>query len=220
MDALTRALRLVLVTPDDRPATAIRALVEAALEGGVTAVIERERRLHPDERAALAGDLAAACTQAGALLLISGNASLAETVGAAGVQLGWGGPSVAEVRRRHPGHLVGRSCHWPPSDEDRAADFLLLSPFATTHRSHPRPLLTARQIAAVLSPLGEHGGEHGVPCPVVALGGLTESAVSALPSGLAGVAVVRAIADASNPLSAAQALRAAVEARLESPSCP
>ena len=204
-----RDLRVVQVTPGDRPGAATARLVESALEGGVTAVVLRERALAPDELRALARRVRQATRRVGAALIVSNDVDLALEVQADGVQLGFGGGTVADARRRlrEAGRSpwVLRSTHWPPDDEDRAADVLALSPFGATLRSHARPRLTPGQVAAVLEAAGAR--------PVVALGGLTAREVGALPRELAGVAVVRALSEAADPAAAARELRAAVERR-------
>jgi len=199
-------LALVLVTPGDRPAGRTLALAHAALEGGATALLLREPQLAPAEREALALALAGVCHERGARLLVSRDAELARRAGADGVQAGWGGPDVDELRAAAPGLAVGRSAHWPLLPQDLRADWVTLAPFRATPRSHPRPLLEPAQVRAALA-------TPGLP-PCVALGGLTAADVPGLPAGLSGVAVLRALADAPDPRSAAAGLRAAVDARL------
>lgn len=199
-------LALVLVTPGDRPAGRTLAVADAALQGGATAVLLREPQLPPAELEALALALAGACRERGARLLVSRDARLALRAGADGVQAGWGGPDVDELRAAAPGLPVGRSAHWPLEPPDLRADWITLSPFRATPRSHPRPLLEPAQVRAALA-------TPGLP-PCVALGGLAAEDVPSLPQGLAGVAVLRAVADARDPRTAAAGLRAAVDARL------
>ncbi len=199
-------LALVLVTPGDRPAARTLALANAALDGGVTAVLLREPQLPDAEREALGLALAAACRARGALVLVSRDAGLALRVGADGVQAGWGGPDVDALRAAAPRLQVGRSAHWPLLTQDLRADWITLSPFRDTPRSHPRALLAPVQVRTLLD-------TPGLP-PCVALGGLTEADVPGLPAGLVGVAVLRALGDAADPRAAAARLRAAVDARL------
>lgn len=195
----------MLVTPGDRDPERTRELVESALGGGVTAVLVREPQLAQDARAFLAQGLTEAAHEAGARVLVHRDPELALECGADAVHTGHAGPSVAALRERAPGLAAGRSAHWPLQDEDRAADYVLLSPFRPTPRSHPRPLLTAAQVRSVLD-------APGAP-PVVALGGLTADDVAALPDGLAGVAVMRAISGSPDPRAAARSLREALAAR-------
>jgi thiamine-phosphate pyrophosphorylase len=172
----------------------------------VTAVLLREPQLGRDERNFLAQELAGSAREAGALLLLHNDVAAALECAADGVHLGWGGPSVAAgAPRPRRDCSSGRSAHWPLQDDDRAADYLLLSPFRPTPKARPRPPLTAEQVRSALDEprLG----------PVVALGGLDAAAIATLPAGLAGVAVLRAIAQADDPAAAAAALREAVERR-------
>ncbi len=199
------ALRLVFVSPGDRAADATLRLVESALQGGVTAVLLREPALPQDSRAWLAQSVVELAHEAGALALVHGDVALALECGADGVHGGHGGPGVAAVRSGAPALLAGRSAHWPLGDDDTAADYVVLSPFRATPRSAPRPLLTPQQVDASLQAL------H--PRPVVALGGLGEADVAGLDPRLAGLAVLRAIADAADPRAAAAALRAAADRR-------
>jgi thiamine-phosphate pyrophosphorylase len=207
VEGLVVALRLVLVSPGDRTAEATAALIEAALQGGVTAVLLRERHLEASALGALAARARQATTRAGAALLVSNDVELARACGADGVQLGHGGGTVVAARAAlaagQRAAWVGRSAHWPLVAEDLAADYVMLSPFGPTFRSRSRPRLTQAQVRVVLA-------RPGRP-PVVALGGLDAAAVAGLPRELAGVAVVRALADAPDPRAAARVLRAAVE---------
>jgi thiamine-phosphate pyrophosphorylase len=203
--ALAGRLRLLFVTPGDRRAQATAALVDAVLAGGATAILLREPQLPAPALAALARQVALSVAAHDALLLVSRDAALADACGATGVHTGFAGPTVGVLRAARPGRLVSRSAHWPLEPDDLLADVLLLSPFRPTLRSHPRPLLTHEQVRAVLATPGRP--------PVVALGGLRAQDVAGLPAGLAGVALIRALADAPDPWAAARELRAAVDAR-------
>lgn len=199
-------LALLLVTPGDRGPAATLALARAALEGGASALLLREPQLEPPARRDLARELGLLCADHGAPLLVSRDAQLARACGASGVQAGWGGPGVEALRAALPGRAVGRSAHWPLQAEDLQADWLTLSPFRPTPRSHPRPTLTADQLRGIFA-------TPGLP-PTLALGGLTAADVPRLPAGPCGVAVLRALSEARDPREAARRLRAAVEERL------
>jgi len=209
-DATSGGLRLVLVTPGDREPRRTLRLIDSALAGGVTAVLLRESQLDPTPRAELAMQVREATRKHGALLLMHRDVGIANDCGADAVHTGHGGQPVEAIRSDAPGLLVGRSCHWPVTAEDRRADYVLLSPFRPTPKSHPRPLLASDQVRACLDDpqLG----------PTVALGGLTVDDVPSLPEGLAGVAVLRAISEADDPREAAAELRAALDARLHAVS--
>ncbi|MFT7464578.1 MAG: thiamine-phosphate diphosphorylase [Pseudohongiellaceae bacterium] len=202
-------LRLVCITPGDRSPSSTLALVKSGLAGGVSAVLLRERAVAPELLLSLAHDLSILCREAGALLLVSNDIDLAEACEADGVHLGYGGPDVAAARRQAPRCLVGRSAHWPLTSEDRAADFVTLSPCAATPHSLPRSLLTAEQLskAAADPELG----------PVVALGGLDAETVRGLPANVEGVAVIRALSQAADATLAAQELLRALDSRADCP---
>ncbi len=206
-EALHRALRLVFVTPGDRDVATTLALVVAACAGGVTAVLLREPQLDARARQCLAASVAEALGST-AVLTVSRDIAAAQAGRALAVHCGHGGPTVASVRAA--GYAAGRSAHWPLCAEDEAADYLTLSPFRPTGRSHPRALLTAEQVTTVLAAAGR-ARPGGVP--VVALGGLGLDDVAALPDGLSGIAVMRALAEADDVTAAARSLRRAVEAR-------
>jgi thiamine-phosphate pyrophosphorylase len=197
-------LRLVLVTPGDREPRATLALLASALDGGVTAVLLRERQLPPEQGAPFVQAAVRLCREAGALALVSRDADLAREAGAHGVHVGHGGADLAACRAAAPGLLVSRSSHWPLAPDDRAADWTTLSPFFPTPDSLPRPLLDAEQVQQALATA------RG---PVLALGGVEAGNVPGLPDGLAGVAVKRAISAAADPRAAAAALRDAVDRR-------
>lgn len=205
-ESATRGLALVLVTPGDRGPQPTLRLIRDALHGGVGAILLREPRLARTALRELAGRAREVTRAEDALLIVHGDIDLALDCDADGVHTGHGGPGVDRIRREAPGLLAGRSCHWPVGEEDRRADYVLLSPFRGTHRSHPRPLLEEQQVRACLDDpqLGQ----------IVALGGLGVSDVSSLPAGLAGFAVMRALSEAPDVRHAAAALRAAWDARL------
>lgn len=200
---LAARLRVVAITPDRWDLATTTRFADDVLDGGATAVLVRETRLDDAAFTDVARAVAERCRAHGALCLVSRRLDAALAAGADAVHAGWNGPSVAAIRAG--GLVAGRSAHWPLVDDDRRADYVTLSPFAATHRSAPRPLLEPGQVAAVL-------GE--IDAPVVALGGLGPADVDGLPDGLAGVAVIRALADAPDPRGAAAVLRSLVDARV------
>lgn len=197
-------LRVVALTPDRWGLDETVGWCDAVLDGGVTAVTVREARLDDDAFTEVAVAVAERCRAHGAACLVSRRLDAARAAEADAVHAGWDGPSIAAIRAA--GFVAGRSAHWPLTDEDHAADYVTLSPFRPTHRSHPRPLLEPGQVHDALAMLD---------APVVALGGLGLGDVSELPEGLAGVAVIRALADAPDPRGTAAQLRALVDARLD-----
>ena len=199
---------LVLVT--DR--TQVRggdlvAAVDRAVAGGVHAAILREKDLPAGELLALAVSLRQV-TEGRALLLVNDRVDVALACGADGVQLGETGLPVEAAQRLVEGRqpfLIGRSVHDLEGARRAAAagaDYLLFgNVFATA--SHPgRPPAGLERLAGVCA---------GVPCPVIAIGGITAgSAGDCLRAGAQGVAVISAILGSPDPQAAAKELLAAM----------
>jgi thiamine-phosphate pyrophosphorylase len=138
----------------------------------------------------------------GALLVVNARPDVAAMVEADAMQLGADDLSIADARRVAPHALAGRSVHVP--DEARAAvrdgaDYLLVGNIDHTP-SHPdRPGLG-------LAALGEF---LQVGRPVIAIGGITpDRAVAVHAVGAWGVAAIRAVWDAPDPVAAAEAMLA------------
>ncbi|GJM20294.1 MAG: thiamine-phosphate synthase [Planctomycetota bacterium] len=206
-ESLARRLRLVLVTPGDRAPGDTQRLIAECVEGGVTAVWLREPQLEQTARRELYARVLPALREAGVFSLLSHEPALAAELGADAVQLGHASPTLSDARAAFPRGLVGRSAHWPLCEQDRDADLLTLSPFAATPHSHPRALLSVEQIRAALDELA--------PRPVIALGGQDLNSVSRLPSGVAGMAVKRALGDAPDPRGRAAQLRSLLDAHFD-----
>jgi thiamine-phosphate pyrophosphorylase len=138
----------------------------------------------------------------GALLVVNARPDIAALVGADAVQLGGADLSVPDARRVAPGIAAGRSVHG--QEEARAAvaegaDYLILGNVHPT-ASHPdRAGVGIAALAGVLA-LGR---------PVIAIGGVTPArAIDVHASGAWGVAAIRAVWDAADPVAAAEALLA------------
>jgi thiamine biosynthesis protein ThiS len=183
-----------------------RAAVLAAAAGPELAVHVRSRVLGGAALLDVARAVGAALAPHGSWLVVNGRADVARAAGARALQLGRGGLAVPDVRRVAPGLAVGRSVH--DAAEARAAaaegaDYLVAGPlFATaSHPGEPAagPALLRDAAAAGL--------------PVVAIGGLAPgTARAALDAGAWGVAAVRALWDAPDPVAAARAFLAVLPA--------
>ncbi|MBI3966342.1 MAG: thiamine phosphate synthase [Chloroflexi bacterium] len=201
-------LRLHLVT--DRKICGRNRLAEVvaqAVAGGVDAVHLREPDLGAGELYRVAIELKAAIGGR-ALLVVNDRVDVALAVGADGVQLGGRSLSVEATRLIAGGRLlVGRSVH---SVEEAAvataagADYLVAgSVFATA--SHPdQPPAGVELIRAI---------HRTVSVPVYGIGGIDRAnAAAVVAAGAQGVAVIRAILAATDPLAAAQELATVVAA--------
>jgi thiamine-phosphate pyrophosphorylase len=182
-------------------------VVQAALEGGITAVQLREPTLSSAELFAVGCRLRALTREAGASLFVNDRLDVALAIGADGVQLGERSLPLKAVRPLAGSLLLGRSVHDAASAveaERDQADFLLLG-MVFASATHPdRPPAGPTLIQKVRT--------H-VRLPIVAIGGITaENAAQVISAGASGVAVIGAIQDSPFPRLAAQKLISAVEA--------
>jgi thiamine-phosphate pyrophosphorylase len=148
--------------------------------------------------------LRAITREAGARLVINGRLDVALAVGADGVHLPEGGLPPAAVRALAPDALVGASCHDARGLERAAregADYAVLGPVG--HVPGKSPPLGLEGFRALVA---------GARVPVLALGGVgAEDAPALLEAGAHGVAVIRAVARASDPAAALRALLTALD---------
>jgi thiamine-phosphate pyrophosphorylase len=140
-------LRLVVVTggaADREPQGARRllAVLEAALRGGATAVMLREKEMPADRLTRLAADALRLTRAAGAWLIVNDAVDVALAVGADAVHLGWRSEPLESVRARADAvrgtgrHLcIGVSTHTPEEVADaarRGADYATFGPVFPT----------------------------------------------------------------------------------------
>jgi thiamine-phosphate pyrophosphorylase len=202
---VTPAATPAVVVLTDRNASAaagrpLAATVAEALAAGATAILLREKDLPPADRRRLAETLRTLTADAGAALLVAGDATLARTIGADGVHLAaadpWPDPPP-------PPRGVGRSCHTVAELVAAAAAgarWATYSPvFATASKPGYGPALGLDGLAA---------GCRAVPdLAVLALGGLGPGrAGECVRAGAAGVAVMGAVMRAGDPAAVVRSL--------------
>lgn len=149
----------------------------------------------PSRLLALAEALAPVARGADARLLVSDRVDVALAAGADGVQLGQRSIPVSAVRPLRD-WIIGASVHdMDEVDAARSADFLVLGTIWES-ASHPgRKAAGLRLVRDVVD---------RVELPVVVIGGVTpERAAAAMQLGAAGVAVLRGIWGAGDPVEAA-----------------
>ncbi len=176
--------RLLVVTDRHQAPAPLPDMAEALLGAGARWIWLRDRDLPPDERRALALDLAARVARHGAVLTIGADVALAAACGA-GVQLGAGDDVAAAQRRLGDAALVGVSAHGLDDlrgARDAGADYATLSPiFTSASKPGYGPALG----------LGALREAAGLGLPVLALGGVTAAAARACrDAGAYGVAVM------------------------------
>lgn len=182
------------------------AACRQAVRGGATMLEIRLKDAAPRELLALARVLVGALAVP---VIVNDRVDVALAAGAAGAHLGQEDPPLARLRpHAPPGFLLGISVG-TPSEAERTrewpADYWSVGPcFATAHKPDAGAALGPEGFArlARLAPSG---------MPVIGVGGITAANAGAIRrAGAAGVAVIGAVWDASDPAAAARALRAAV----------
>jgi thiamine-phosphate pyrophosphorylase len=206
--ALADQLRLMVITDPvllkGRGGDAVDVLRQA-VAGGATMVQVRWKDGLPAEILELTRALVAALPIP---VLVNDRVDIALAAGAAGAHLGWDDPPLDALRPHLPaGFLLGISVGTPDeaARAPRATDYWSVGPcFATPTKSDAGPPL-GRDGFALLAHLAPEG------TPVIGIGGITAaSARSVIEAGATGVAVVGAVVGASNPETAARAIRDAI----------
>jgi len=205
------AARLYLVCP---PTPGLPALLRSAIAGGVDIVQLRDKHLSDGELATSARAASSLCEQLGALLIVNDRPLVAREAGADGVHVGQDDMDVAEVRELlGPDMLIGLSTH-APAEIDAAdpavVDYIGVGPIHQTPTKPGRP--------AVGLELIRYAASHA-RVPFFAIGGLrADNLTEALDAGASRVCVLRAIAAAEDPETAARALSEQLAARPPRPS--
>lgn len=194
-----------LVDDDPRWRNDPRAQLAGALAGGATVLQLRLKQLGDGPSLAFAREALVRTRAAGALLFVNDRFDLALLAGADGVHLGQDDLAPeripADARARL---LVGLSTHTLEQVREsrtRPVDYVAFGPvFGTRSKASefpPRGLALLREAVALAGR------------PLVAIGGITaENAARVREAGAVAVAVISAIADASDPVEATRYLRA------------
>ncbi|THV28687.1 thiamine phosphate synthase [Glycomyces paridis] len=206
----TRLPRLHVIT-DTRTGAPLRDpldVVAAALAAGARLIQVRTEDHHTDRAAFdLAAAVTARCAEYGALCLVNDRVHVAQAVGAGGVHLGADDLPVDAARRILPaGAVIGGTCREPEAARAArraGATYLGVGPVwgTATKTGLPEPI-GLDGLAAVCA---------AVDLPVIAIGGIdAERARRCREAGAYGVAVVSAVAAASDPGAATAELLAAI----------
>ncbi len=205
-----------LVTSPQRPVARLVSTVSAALEGGVSVVQFREK--HPpsvEDRIVAGRAVAEVCRSHRVPILVDDDAELARRLDADGVHVGRGDtPPEAARALLGPKAIVGVTVHGGNQEEEVArragADYVAVGPFFPSPTKPEEPVLPMAVLHAVVS---------RSRLPVFAIGGITaERARDLARTGVAGVAVVSAIMEATDPKRAAQEILKAFEVGLRASS--
>lgn len=191
------------LTPSEPPA---RPLLEA-VRAGVEMVQVREKGRGAAENLALTREIVEAARERRTAVYVNGRADVALAAGASGVHLPASGLPTAAVRERWGSVLgIGRSTHSVAearAAEKDGADYIVFGPvFETPSKAGYGAPAGLEGLARVL---------ESVKIPVYAIGGIRPGNIGSIASmGVAGAAVISAIAGAPDRGAAVERLRDAV----------
>lgn len=193
---------LYAITPDTQSTDVLCLNVAAVLATGAPVLQYRRKATPPAAQPAEARRLRGLCTAAGALFIVNDDPALAQRVGADGVHLGRDDPELAAARARlGPEAVLGISCYDSLERAEAAvaagADYVAFGRFFPSRsKPHARPAPRALLRRA----------QDRLPCPIVAIGGITpDNGEALLTAGARMLAVIEGLFGAADP--AAEALR-------------
>ena len=202
--------RLYFVTPARIKAGAVADLIPELAEAGVDIVQLREKDLEAGDLLRLGEPLLAACREAGVPLVINDRPDVALALKADGVHLGQNDLPAATARRILGGDaIVGRSTHAEREIDAEIAsearlDYIAVGPIEATPTKPGRPGTGLDLVRYAAS---------RVRLPWFVTGGISEQTLPrALEAGARRVVVVRAIAEADDPVAAVAGLRRMLDA--------
>jgi hydroxymethylpyrimidine kinase/phosphomethylpyrimidine kinase/thiamine-phosphate diphosphorylase len=195
------------------PGRSHEALCAQALRGGADVIQLREKRLR-SSRPLLecASTLARTCHEFGRLLIVDDRCDLVRFAGAHGVHLGQHDlPPHAARQLLGPLALIGATANsLEQAREHRTSpiDYLGVGPVFGTHsKENPAPPMGLKLLAQIAAES---------PVPVIAIGNISAERIpSVIHAGAYGVAVLSAVAQASDVAAATRACRVALDRALE-----
>jgi thiamine-phosphate pyrophosphorylase len=210
MNTIDWTFYLVADTGFRRGRNFLQAL-EAAVDGGATAVQIRGKTIEAGEFHELASAAASLLKPRGIPLIVNDRADIARACDADGVHLGLDDLPLEAARDiLGPAAVIGLSVNTvkeAQEAEKRGADYVGLGPiFATTTKDTSLPAIGAEGVARIKAAVG---------IPVIAIGGLNAANVAAImQAGADGAAVVSAVWGAPDVRAAAGTFRAALRTSL------
>jgi len=194
--ALLRETQLMVIVGEPGRAGAPEAVAEACLRGGARLFELRRKKARKRDLYDLALRLRERTARYGALLIVNDEADIALASGADGVHVGEDDLPVAAARRViGPDRLVGATAHAGEAAARAIAEGCDYLGVGTIFRSPTKPDLPARG----LDPIREIVA-LSASVPAFAIGGIARTNLSeVLRTGIHGVAVASAIAEAEDP---------------------
>ena len=197
---------LLLYAVTDRAWTGKQSLdeqVEEALQGGVTLVQLREKRLSKEQLIEEARRITALCHRYGVPLIVNDDYEAALAAGADGVHVGIEDTPVAAIRARAGKDFIigatAKTVEQAQRAEREGADYLGVGAVFPSPTKQSAIRITNEQLREICA---------SVTIPAVAIGGITQKNVASLQGGgMAGIAVVSAIFGADDIFAATRLLR-------------
>ena len=197
---------LLLYAVTDRAWTGKQSLdeqVEEALQGGVTLVQLREKRLSKEQLIEEARRITALCHRYGVPLIVNDDYEAALAAGADGVHVGIEDTPVAAIRARAGKDFIigatAKTVEQAQRAEHEGADYLGVGAVFPSPTKQSAIRITNEQLREICA---------SVTIPAVAIGGITQKNVASLKgSDMAGIAVVSAIFGADDILAATRSLK-------------
>ena len=197
---------LLLYAVTDRAWTGKQSLdeqVEEALQGGVTLVQLREKRLSKEQLIEEARRITAICHRYGVPLIVNDDYEAALAAGADGVHVGIEDTPVAAIRARAGKNFIigatAKTVEQAQRAEREGADYLGVGAVFPSPTKQSAIRITNEQLREICA---------SVTIPAVAIGGITQKNVASLKgSDMAGIAVVSAIFGADDILTATRSLK-------------
>ncbi|MFO7800761.1 MAG: thiamine phosphate synthase [Desulfovermiculus sp.] len=194
----------LVISQDDCRGRDVFAVLEQAIQGGVSLVQLREKTMPTRDLVAMAKKMKALLAQYDIPLIINDRVDVALAVDAEGVHVGQDDMHPLDVRPLiGPERILGLSINTQEHIQEALTlpvDYLGVGPvFATQTKKDSKPVLGVDGLSFMC---------RKAQVPVVGIGGIHQkNAEQALASGTEGIAVVSAICGAHSPLDAARALK-------------
>ena len=188
----------------------LKSVVEEALQGGVTFLQLREKKLDGEHFLQEAKELQALCRKYNVPFIVNDNVEVALAMGADGVHVGQHDMEAGGVRKLlGPDKILGVSAQTVDQAilaEQRGADYLGVGAVFPTGSKDDADDVSFEELKAIC---------EAVSIPVVAIGGISLKNVKELAgSGICGIAVISAIFAQNDIKMAAQQLRKETEEML------
>lgn len=185
---------------DSRFGYAHEELAEKALRAGVKAIQFREKKLSTKRMYEIAKRIRVLTEDYGALFFVNDRIDVGLAADADGVHIGQDDMPAEVAREIFPGYIgVSASSIEEAKKDEKYADYLGVGPVF--------PTKTKEDAGEAIGIEGLRKVVENVKVPVVAIGSINrENAVEVLKTGVAGIAVISAIAAAEDPEKAAREL--------------